>query len=114
MKKSSFFTVLLTLATVGLMSFTCFQTKAQNSIQYFKLQQVKLLPSDFKSAQQIDLNYMLSLDTDRLLAPYLKAAGLDTLKANYGNWENTGLDGHIEDIICRHCQICMPLQEMLE
>ncbi|MDI9874903.1 glycoside hydrolase family 127 protein [Flectobacillus rivi] len=95
MKKSSFFTVLLTLATIGLMSFTCFHTKAQNSIQYFKLQQVKLLPSDFKSAQQIDLNYMLSLDTDRLLAPYLKAAGLDTLKANYGNWENTGLDGHI-------------------
>jgi DUF1680 family protein len=95
MKKYSFFTMLLTLATMGLMNFACFQTKAQNNVQYFNLQQVKLLPSDFKSAQQTDLNYMLSLDTDRLLAPYLKAAGLDTLKANYGNWENTGLDGHI-------------------
>ncbi|MDI9880244.1 hypothetical protein [Flectobacillus longus] len=41
--------------------------------------------SDFKSAQQTYLNYMLLLDTDRLLAPYLKAAGLETLKANYDN-----------------------------
>jgi uncharacterized protein len=39
--------------------------------------------------------YMLALDPDRLLAPYQKEAGLLPKKENYGNWENTGLDGHI-------------------
>ncbi|MDB5011823.1 MAG: glycosyl hydrolase [Daejeonella sp.] len=38
---------------------------------------------------------MLALDPDRLLAPYLPEAGLTPKKPNYGNWENTGLDGHI-------------------
>ncbi|MFC3336814.1 beta-L-arabinofuranosidase domain-containing protein [Flavobacterium palustre] len=33
-------------------------------------------------------------EADRLLAPYLKEAGITPLKENYGNWENTGLDGH--------------------
>ena len=35
------------------------------------------------------------MDPDRLLAPYLKEAGLKPKDENYGNWENTGLDGHI-------------------
>ncbi|MDN3582997.1 glycoside hydrolase family 127 protein [Mucilaginibacter flavus] len=68
---------------------------AQAAIQSFKLQDVKLLPGVFKDAQQTDLKYMLALDPDRLLAPYLKEAGLKPLKPNYDNWENTGLDGHI-------------------
>ena len=34
-------------------------------------------------------------DPDRLLAPYLKGAGLEPKADNYTNWENTGLDGHI-------------------
>ena len=52
------------------------------------------MPGVFKDAQQTDKAYMLALDVDRLLAPYLTEAGL-TPKKNYGNWENTGLDGHI-------------------
>src|ERR1700761_8064402 len=38
---------------------------------------------------------MLALDPDRLLAPYETEAGLKPKKKSYGNWENTGLDGHI-------------------
>ena len=37
----------------------------------------------------------MSIDADRLLAPYLKEVGLNPKKPNYPNWENTGLDGHI-------------------
>src|SRR4030095_14436901 len=64
-------------------------------LRAFPLQQVKLLPGIFKDAQQTDMNYMLELDPDRLLAPYLKEAGLTPKKESYANWENTGLDGHI-------------------
>lgn len=38
---------------------------------------------------------MLQLDPDRLLAPFLKEAGIQPKKENYGNWESSGLDGHI-------------------
>ena len=51
--------------------------------------------SPFYHAQQLDIRYLLGLDPDRLLAPYLKAAGLEPKAPNYTNWENTGLDGHI-------------------
>ena len=71
------------------------QTQAQSALHEFKLQQVALLPGVFKNAQQTDMTYMLALDPDRLLAPYLTEAGLTPKKKSYGNWENTGLDGHI-------------------
>lgn len=61
----------------------------------FKLSQVKILDGIFLKAQQTDLHYILALDPDRLLAPYLKDAGLQPKKENYGNWESMGLDGHI-------------------
>ena len=61
----------------------------------FPLDQVRLLESPFKHAQDKNIEYILAMDPDRLLAPYLKEAGLETTAENYGNWENTGLDGHI-------------------
>jgi DUF1680 family protein len=67
----------------------------QASLQPFNLGEVRLLDGPFKQAQETDKKYMLSLDADRLLAPYLKEAGLQPKAASYGNWENTGLDGHI-------------------
>ena len=60
----------------------------------FPLSAVRLGPSPFLHAQQVDLEYLLSLDPDRLLAPVLREAGLEPRKASYGNWENSGLDGH--------------------
>lgn len=68
---------------------------SQSSLHAFSLQQVRLLPGVFKDAQQTDMNYMLALDPDKLLAPYLREAGFTPKKESYGNWENTGLDGHI-------------------
>jgi len=66
----------------------------QNKMHPFKLNQVQLLQSPFLSAEQTDLNYMLKLEPDRLLAPFLREAGLKPKAQSYGNWESTGLDGH--------------------
>lgn len=65
------------------------------NVSYFPLNKVQLSESVFSKAMQTDKEYILSLDADRLLAPYLKEAGLKPKKENYTNWENTGLDGHI-------------------
>lgn len=67
----------------------------QGSLQEFPLTAVSLHESPFLKAQQTDLRYMLALNPDRLLAPYLREAGIEPKAAPYGNWENTGLDGHI-------------------
>jgi DUF1680 family protein len=66
----------------------------QNKMQSFKLNEVQLLQSPFHSAAQTDLNYMLRLKPDRLLAPFLREAGLQPKAQSYGNWESSGLDGH--------------------
>lgn len=85
MKNASLVTFLL------LFSITCF---SQAQLSAFPLSSVQLLNSEFKAAQETDLQYMLQLDPDRLLAPFLKEAGIPPLKENYGNWERIGLDGH--------------------
>lgn len=64
-------------------------------LQAFNLSEVRLLDGPFKQAEQTDINYMLELDMDRLLAPFLRDAGLQPKAENYPNWESTGLDGHI-------------------
>ena len=89
--KSIFFLVFLSTAAIG--SFTTVLGQ-QSKMQPFKLNQVQLLKSPFLSAEQTDLNYMLKLIPDRLLAPFLREAGLKPKAQSYGNWENTGLDGH--------------------
>ncbi len=60
----------------------------------FQLDQIEILEGPFKNAEQRNKEYLLALDADRLLAPYYKNAGLQPKAENYGNWENTGLDGH--------------------
>ena len=64
-------------------------------VEPFSVNDVKLTQSDFKHAEDMDIRYLLGIDPDRLLAPYLKEAGLTPKAQNYTNWENTGLDGHI-------------------
>jgi DUF1680 family protein len=64
-------------------------------LEYFPLGDVALLDSPFKHAQELDREYLLELDADRLAAPFLREAGLEPKAESYTNWENTGLDGHI-------------------
>jgi DUF1680 family protein len=61
----------------------------------FPLRDVRLGPSPFLDAQTTDLNYLMAMEPDRLLAPFLREAGLEPKKSSYGNWESTGLDGHM-------------------
>lgn len=84
----------LILWLMGGVAFISIQ--AQNpDARSFHLSEVRLLNSPFKTAMMTDMEYILALDMDRLLAPYLKESGLEPKADNYTNWENTGLDGHI-------------------
>lgn len=71
------------------------KAQTQQEVSYFPLQDVKLLESPFLQAQQTDLHYIMAMEPDRLLAPFLREAGLPPKASSYTNWENTGLDGHI-------------------
>ncbi|RXK86561.1 glycoside hydrolase family 127 protein [Filimonas effusa] len=90
------------LSCLSLLPFLCILTgtpamaqSESNSRKPFALADVRLLESPFKNAQEKDLEYILALKPDRLLAPYLREAGLTPKDSSYPNWENTGLDGHI-------------------
>ena len=61
----------------------------------FPLSRVRLLDGPLREAQRTDLRYLMALDPDRLLAPFRREAGLPSPKPSYGNWESTGLDGHM-------------------
>jgi DUF1680 family protein len=61
----------------------------------FPLRDVRLAPSPFLDAQATDLNYLMAMAPDRLLAPFLREAGLAPKQPSYGNWESSGLDGHM-------------------
>ncbi|MFN3925476.1 MAG: beta-L-arabinofuranosidase domain-containing protein, partial [Pseudarthrobacter sp.] len=61
----------------------------------FPLDRIRLLPGQFKTAQDVDVRYVLELDADRLCAPYLQEAGLETAAEPYGGWESDGMGGHI-------------------
>lgn len=59
----------------------------------FPLGDVKLLPSPFKSAMDLNVEILLQYDVDRLLAPFLKEADLEPKGEDFPNW--SGLDGHV-------------------
>ena len=59
----------------------------------FSLCDVALLDSPLKKARDLNIQTLLKYDCDRLLAPYLKEAGLTPKAKSYPNWD--GLDGHV-------------------
>ncbi len=88
--------ILFSVCAVFILALSaCSSRDHKEEVQSFKLRAVKIHEGPFLQAQQADLHYLLALDKDRLLAPFLKDAGLKPFKENYPNWENTGLDGHI-------------------
>ncbi|RZM27968.1 MAG: hypothetical protein EOO88_10765 [Pedobacter sp.] len=62
-------------------------------VNEFSLKHIRLLEGPFKNAQDLNVKTLLDYDVDKLLAPYLKQAGLKPKKSSYENWD--GLDGHI-------------------
>ena len=63
-------------------------------VEGFSLTDVRLLPGPFRHAQQLDKEYLLSLDADRLLSGFLSNAGLTPKAPKYGGWEAQGIAGH--------------------
>lgn len=90
MRFRHFFICALLLSFSGIMT-----AQIPAKVESFNANDVKLTQSAFKHAEDMDLQYLLGINPDRLLAPYLKEAGLEPKADNYTNWENTGLDGHI-------------------
>ncbi len=70
-------------------------TGAGAATQGFPLDRVRLLDGPFLEAQTTDLHYLMALDPERLLAPFRREAGLPVPVPSYGNWESSGLDGHM-------------------
>jgi DUF1680 family protein len=85
----------LLLACAATASLAATAAKQATPLQMFPLADVRLGDSPFLEAQRTDLHYLLELEPDRLLAPFLREAGLTPKEASYGNWESTGLDGHL-------------------
>ena len=86
---------------VGRISFTMMlllsvgSTLAQDRLyaDEFPLGDVQLLDGPLKKARDLNIKTLLQYDCDRLLAPYLKEAGLTPKGKSYPNWD--GLDGHV-------------------
>ncbi len=85
----------INLLGLALLLSTIVGAAAQEAVTYFPLRDVRLTAGPFYDAQRTDLEYIMSMEPDRLLAPFLREAGLHPKAESYPNWENTGLDGHI-------------------
>src|SRR5258708_173837 len=61
------------------------------------LSAVRVTGGPLKHAQELDAEYLLKLDIDRMMAFYRKQAGLEPKAAGYGGWDGPGknLTGHI-------------------
>lgn len=63
-------------------------------VNYFSLKDVRLLDSPFKHAMEINNEWMMELDMDRLLSNFRKNADLEPRAESYGSWEAMGIAGH--------------------
>ena len=78
------------ILTAGLVALCCtLRLSAQSEIypQHFDLEEVTLLDGPFRTALETNNKLLLQYDTDRLLTPFIRQAGLHTQKGGkYYNW----------------------------
>ena len=93
---------ILKLFMLALLSQSCNNTKeyAPKAIQLvpqkaysFNIGEVRLLDGPFKVSQDAEAKYLLSLDLDRLLAPFLTESGIKLKAQAYPGWETRSLPG---------------------
>ena len=70
------------------------QPAVKPQAEQFDLRDVRLLEGPFQHAQKKDAEYLLTLETDRLLAWFRKEAGLEPKAPVYGGWEIKDVAGH--------------------
>ena len=81
------------LLTLLAMTVTVAHAQDKLYANEFPLGDVTLLDGPLKRARDLNITTLLKYDTDRLLAPYLKEAGLTPKAKSFPNWD--GLDGHV-------------------
>ncbi len=90
--------LLKTVLTIGIFGLIATvsdaETTSRQQIEPFRLEQVRLLPSPFKKAQDKDAAYLLTVEPDRLLARFRTNAGLEPKAEHYGGWEMKTIAGH--------------------
>ena len=88
MKRIRLYLLMMLLLTVG-----SIQAQDRLYADEFPLGDVTLLDGPLKKARDLNVKVLLQYDNDRLLAPFLKEAGLKPKGELYPNW--AGLDGHV-------------------
>ena len=83
----------------------CVQAQTEIYPQHFALSEVKLLDSPMRTAMETNNRLLLEYDADRLLAPFVRQAGLTTgryadwltLHPSFSNWglPDWSLEGHV-------------------
>src|ERR671938_519087 len=95
--------IALPVALLALLSFgtASAQQAIKNAVpevaRPLPLSAVRLTGGPLKRAQDLDVEYLLKLEPDRMLAYYRKRAGLEPKAQGYGGWDGDGknLTGHI-------------------
>ena len=81
------------LLLLGALALSSLVTRAQSELypQHFDLEEVNLLDGPLKTAQDLNIKFLMSYDVDRLLTPFVRQSGLgattDT-KSKYYRWES--------------------------
>ena len=97
------------ILSIAMFIVLCINAKAQSQIYsgHFNLDEVTLTGGPFKTAMDKNIALLLQYDVDRLLNPYIRQAGLNTMSGKYYGWSNShpsfsnwgsydfNLDGHV-------------------
>lgn len=76
------------LITITLLAAASLTANAQSELYpgHFDLEEVTLLDGPFKTAMDLNVQHLLKYDTDRLLTPFIRQAGLDKSGSKYYGW----------------------------
>ena len=95
-------------SVLAVMGSTGVQAQSELYPKHFDLEQVELLDGPMKTAMDLNIKMLLQYDTDRLLTPFVRQAGLsgksgsdyyqwETKHPNFSNWGASDFDlsGHV-------------------
>src|SRR6266542_1785422 len=94
---SAIFGAIVVVLITGLADAQQIKTVVPEVAHPLPLSAVRLTGGPLKHAQDLDAEYLLKLEPDRMLAYYRKRAGLESKAPGYGGWDGDGrnLTGHI-------------------
>jgi DUF1680 family protein len=89
--------VIVAIVFAGLVQAQQIKNAVPDAARPLPLSAVRLTGGPLKHAQDLDADYLLKLEPDRMLAFYRKRAGLEPKAEPYGGWDGDGknLTGHI-------------------